>query len=194
MPIPKATPVEASERTEKILHTILRRRNVPLWLVTRVQIIVRALNGHSNSAIAEALDVDRGAVRLWRNRWQETAEPRREIEVQEQSDQVLESFIIDSLRDKYRSGTPSKFSAEQVVQIVAIACEAPQISGYPISHWTPKDIAVEATKRGIVETISARQVGRFLKRGRFEAAPEPLLAQQQRNGSGSLPTAGGKRV
>jgi hypothetical protein len=48
---------------------------------------------------------------------------------------------------------------------VAIACEDPQASGYPISHWTAKEIAAEAVKRGIVESISVRQVGRFLKRG-----------------------------
>lgn len=181
MPIPKATPVEASERAECILHAILRRRNAPLWLVTRVQIIVGALSGHSNSAISEERDVDRGAVRLWRNRWQETTEQRQALEGQELSDQVLERFIIDSLRDKYRSGTPPKFSAEQVVQIIAIACEEPQASGYPISHWTPQEIAAEALKPGIVASISVRQVGRFLKRGRFETASEPLLAQHQRN-------------
>lgn len=106
MPIPKATQVEASDRAENILHTILHRRKVPLWLATRVQIIVRALSGDSNRAISEELDVDRGAVRLWRNRWQETTEQRKALEEQELSDQVLERFIIDSLRDKYRSGTP----------------------------------------------------------------------------------------
>jgi putative transposase len=165
MPNPKATRVEASERTENILHAILRRRNAPLWLVTRVQIIIQAVSGHSNSAISQDLKVDRGAVRLWRNRWQETRVQREVLEQQEQSDRELEAFIIDSLRDQYRSGTPPTFSAEQVVQIVAIACEDPQENGYPVSHWTPKEVAREAVKRGIVDSISPRQVGRFLKRG-----------------------------
>ena len=165
MPIPKATQVKASKRTANILHAIVRRRTAPLWLATRVQIVIQAVGGHSNSAISQELKVDRGAVRLWRNRWQETTDQRDALEQQEPSDRVLEAFIIDSLRDKYRSGTPPTFSAEQVVQVVAIACEDPQANGYPVSHWTPKEVATEAVKRGIVDSISPRQVGRFLKRG-----------------------------
>lgn len=111
------------------------------------------------------MTLDRGAVRLWRERWHTTTEKREALEADETSRQELEAFIIDGLKDGYRSGTPPKFSAEQVVQIVAIACEDPQANGYPISHWTPKEVAVEAVKRGIVESISPRQVGRFLKRG-----------------------------
>jgi len=163
MPTPKATPIQASEVTQEILQSILRRRNAPLWLVTRVRIIVQALAGHANTKISQDLGVDRGAVRLWRDRWHATTEKREALEAGGASVQELETFIIDSLRDGYRSGTPPKFSAEQVVQIVAIACEDPQASGYPVSHWTPKEVAMEATKRGIVESISPRQVGRFLK-------------------------------
>ena len=130
-----------------------------------MQIIVRALESCTNTAIAQELDVDRGAVRLWRDRWQAATERREVLEAEPVSDHELETAIIDSLRDAYRSGTPAKFSAEQVVQLVAIACEDPQASGYPVSHWTPKEVAAEAVKRGIVENISERQVGRFLKRG-----------------------------
>ena len=38
-------------------------------------------------------------------------------------------------------------------------------SGRPITHWTPPELADEAKKRGIVESISPRSVGRFLGRG-----------------------------
>ena len=163
MPKSQATPIEASERTQQILAAILRRHSAPLWLVTRVQIIVKALAGETNTAIAEKLGLDRITVRLWRNRWHEMTERRKALEEALDNDGELETFIIDSLRDAYRSGTPPKFSAEQVVQIVAIACEDPQTSGYPVSHWTPKEVAAEAITRGVVESISERQVGRFLK-------------------------------
>ena len=148
-----------------MLQAILRRRNAPLWLITRVQIIERALASCSNTAIAQEMGIDRGVVRLWRDRWQASSEQRAALEAEPVSDHGLETAIIDSLRDAYRSGTPAKFSAEQVVQMVAIACEDPQTSGYPVSHWTPKEVAAEAVNRGIVESISERQVGRFLKRG-----------------------------
>jgi hypothetical protein len=47
---------------------------------------------------------------------------------------------------------------------VALACEAPEDSDLPISHWTQQALADEAMRRGIVEEISQRSVGRFLKR------------------------------
>ena len=83
------------------------------------------------------------------------------------------------LTDTPRSGTPATFTAEQIVQIVAVACEPPAESGRPISHWTPREVADEVRKRGIVETISTRSVGRCLKSGRFEAAPGGVLAQRE---------------
>jgi len=45
--------------------------------------------------------------------------------------------------------------------MVALACESRQASGYPVSHWTPTELATESIKRGIVEQISPRSVGLF---------------------------------
>ena len=163
MPNPKAEVITASEAEQAILKSIERRRNAPQWLVMRVKVILLALKGYSNTAIAETVALDRNAVRKWRGRWQVGSAQRAALESEGASSQELESFIIESLRDAYRSGTPPKFTAEQIVQIVAIGCEDPPASGYPISHWTPQEVAVEAIKRGIVSHISARQVGRFLK-------------------------------
>jgi hypothetical protein len=59
-----------------------------------------------------------------------------------------------------------------------VACEDPQESGRPVTHWTPQELADEAIKRGIVTSISPRSVGRFLKGGGLEAPSEPLLAER----------------
>src|SRR5215831_19943203 len=61
--------------------------------------------------------------------------------------------------------------------LLALACEPPAASGRPSSHWTPRALADEACTRGMVATISKRQVGRFLTSGRSQAAPESLWAQ-----------------
>ena len=90
----------------------------------------------------------------------------------------LEAAILEVLSDEHRSGLPPKFSAEQQVKIIAVACEDPKDSGRPISHWTAREIADEVVKRKIVSSISAQSVGRFLKRGADQAASKPLLAQQ----------------
>ncbi len=81
---------------------------------------------------------------------------------------ALSRHIVDLLVDAPRSGRPGYFTPEQIVQIIAIACEDPEeeeASDRPISHWTPREVADEAVKRRIVSRISVRTVGRFLKAG-----------------------------
>jgi len=82
------------------------------------------------------------------------------------------------LTDTLRSGAPATFTAEQIVQIVAVACEHPAEAERPISPWTPREVADEVIKRGIVETISTRSVGRFLQSGRLTAPSRGILAQR----------------
>ena len=100
-----------------------------------------------------------------------------EVERTDISDIGLRHRIELTLRDEPRPGTGAKFSVEQIVQIVALACELPASSGRPSSHWSPRELAEEAVKRGIVESISPRTVGRFLKRGGTTTASSPVLAE-----------------
>ena len=78
----------------------------------------------------------------------------------------MTSFLLQRIEsvkaDELRPGTPARFSLEQIVEILALACDPPDASEYPISHWTPQALRVEAIKRGIVDQISVRHVGRFL--------------------------------
>jgi putative transposase len=123
--------------------------------------------------------LNRGTVHIWRQRWLALAPKLEQIEADGGSDKALTTRIVEALTDHPRSGTPAIFTAEQIVQMVAVACEAPADSGRPVSHWTPREVAEEVRKRGIVETISTRSVGRFLKSGRFTAASGGILAQRQ---------------
>ncbi len=138
--------------------------------------ILDASINNNNEQVAYWLDSHRETVRSWRQRWLEAAPSLEALEA-EGDDKALAELIERILADEHRSGTPATFTPEQVVQIVALACEAPSASGHPISHWTPSELANEAIKRGIVESISSRSVGRFLKSGRPQAPSEPLLAQ-----------------
>ena len=65
--------------------------------------------------------------------------------------------VIERLQDTERSGTPAKFSMEQVVELFALACSYPDDYGRPISDWTARELAEEMVKQGIVESISPRQ-------------------------------------
>lgn len=158
---PKAPPVCLTEDERQELLALIRAHKTPQHLSFRAQIILHLADGHNAREAARLLGTSRLTVRRWRRHWL----ARQNCAVSER------------LYDAPRPGTPATFSVEQWCQIMALACEPPADSDRPISHWTPREVAAEAIKRGIVETISERHVGRFLKSGRPQTAPESLLAQ-----------------
>jgi len=190
VPHPRAMPVDVTPRERQTLEHIVRQQNNPQWLVTRAKIILRAAADQTNGQIASELEITRNTVSSWRERWQASGEQREAVANEMDDDKSLRELLENILRDNPRSGAPGKFSAEQMAQIIAIACEDPETNGYPVSHWTPKEIVMEAVKRGVVESISERQVGRFLKRGGLETAPDPLLAQHERKRPGGVQRTG----
>jgi len=165
MPGPQAVGLALSEAQQKILEQIIRQRRRGQGLVERAQIVLEAATGKSNADIGRKLKVHRITVRLWRKRWAAAQEMLAAKEAIPDEKHPLSEAIEQVLSDSWRSGRPDTFSAEQVVHIVAISCEEPSASGLPINSWTPKDIAQEAIRRGIVERISPQSVARFLKRG-----------------------------
>ena len=174
---PQPKRIDLTPRQRGILEKIIRRETCQQRNLRRAKIILTASRGLNNHQTGVQLGVDRDSVRLWRERWIATAELLGLVE-KEEDDDALESLIWIVLADKPRPGGPATFSPEQVCQIIAVACESPSKSGRPVTHWTPKELSDEVIKRGIVESISSRSVGRFLKRGRPQASPKPVLAEQ----------------
>jgi hypothetical protein len=72
------------------------------------------------------------------------------------------------LSDAPRPGCPGKITAEQVAQILAVACESPKLSGRPITRWTHRELRDEVLKRKIVASISVAQVGRYLQQAALQ--------------------------
>lgn len=161
-----------------LLQRLCRRQRGPQQQVRRARIVLSAAEGLSNKQIAQLLGVHRITVRSWRRRWAEAVAELAEVEKQAEDKELLVA-IEAVLSDAYRSGTPATFSAEQVVRIIALACEAPVDSKLPVSHWTPQDLADEAVRRGIVKRISPQSVERFLKGGGAKAASVALLANER---------------
>jgi putative transposase len=178
----KAAKVVITERQQEVLRGFTRRPTCPQRLVQRAQMILLAFEGWSNEAVAERLRCERHQVGIWRRRWTKAFKRLVLVECCEEDAKALEEAIAQVLNDAYRSGWAGKFTPEQVAQILAVACEAPEESGRPVSHWTAKELADEVVRREIVASISPRQVGRFLKSGGFEAAFAPVLAQCQSGG------------
>lgn len=179
MPRPEAQPIILTQRQQTLLQQIASRTTNSYRLVRRAKLILAAAAGENNTAISEQMQLHRRRVREWRQKWLEAARQLEAAEVHQVSDQKLIQLIKNILSDAPRSGTPRFFGVEQVVQIVALACEDPNKSQRPVSNWTSKELVQEALKRGIVEKISPRSVGRFLKRSDFTTSSLPLLVKRQ---------------
>lgn len=154
--------VTVTTREREILEPLARAKTAPQRLVERCRIVLLSAEGRANEAQADDLGIDRQRVRRWRHRWAKARPALAAAEKREASDKDLEKLIIGILMDDDRCGAPPKFTPEQITAIIALACEHPSQSGVPVSHWTPPELAREAIKRGIVESISPRQVDRFL--------------------------------
>lgn len=156
MPGPQPSRVELDVDSRNMLEQLIRRHSTPQQVVLRARIILLAAEGKNHSQIARALGLSIDMARLWRRRWLSFAKVP-----------LSELTVIERLEDEPRSGKPPTISAEQVCQIIALACEAPEKSGRPITHWSAREIADEIVQRGIVASISPRHAQRLLKRGSF---------------------------
>lgn len=166
MPHQTAPKIELSARVRKIIEEIARQRSTEYRLVVRASLILAMADGAGNHELTRRQNLDRGTVRYWRGRWIELTPKLTSAQASEVSDEDLRDLVLTGLMDLPRSGTPPTFTAEQIVQIVAVSCEEPGNSERPISHWTPAELADEVVKRKIVESISVSSVERFLKSGR----------------------------
>lgn len=151
-PKPPALTLTTAERQE--LEALTRRHSTPQQLALRARIVLAAADGANNAQIVRLLDVSLDMARRWRERW---------LVLQPASLEDLP--VAERLTDAPRPGKPVRITAEQVTQIVALACDPPSASERPVSQWTSRELADEIQNRGIVATISARHAARLLKRG-----------------------------
>lgn len=156
---PKILDLSDSERNQ--LQQLINRHNTPQQIAIRAKIILMASEGQNHREIARNLDINRQMASLWRNRWLET-DPK-------------DLSILQRLQDSERVGAPVKFSMEQVIELFALACSPPSDYGRPISHWTARELADEIIKRGVIESISIRHVGRLLAEAELKPHALPLL-------------------
>ena len=184
----KAAKVMLTEKQQDVLQQLSRSTIAPRRIVQRATIILLAFSGWLNGDIAGRINLARKQVGLWRRRWQQSFEALVAIECRE-TNAALRRAIEDVLSDASRDGSTGTFTAEQVTQILATACEPPEQSGRPIDRWTHRELADEVIHRGIVPSISVSQIGRYL--GESELQPhrskywlntkekDPELFQQQ---------------
>lgn len=151
---PKPPAITLTDAERRGLVALARRHTTPQQVAQRARIVLAAADGRNNAEIAREVGVEVETARLWRGRWLGL----RPVALGDLG-------VAARLADAPRVGAPARISAEQVCQLVALACEAPGRSGRPISQWTGRELADEVVRRGILPAISPRHAARLLKRG-----------------------------
>ena len=155
--------LSAAEKAD--LEGLVRARSMAQSAVLRARMILLLAAGVSITATSQQLGVWRKTVSQWRGRWLANA--------------GCGGSVLERLSDAPRSGAPCRITAEEQCAIIALACKRPRDCGLPLSHWSASDLAREALRQGLVERISPRSVGRFLKRCGPQAASHAGLADAQ---------------
>ncbi|MGW3265180.1 helix-turn-helix domain-containing protein [Streptomyces sp. NPDC001056] len=106
----------------------------------RAQIVLHAATGRSNARIARETGLHLDTVRRWRGRFAERG--------------------VAGLADRKRSGRPPVFTALQVAEIKALACQLPAETGTPLSRRSCPELAREVAARAITGPVSATTVRR----------------------------------
>lgn len=126
--------VVITERQQAGLQALVWSRSSPQGLAHRAEVILLAFAGWKNEAVAERLGVG-----IWRRRWQRAFDRLVVIECVG-TPPVLRAAIAEVLGDRPRAGCGGTFTAEQIARILAVACEPPENSGRPVTHWTPRGV------------------------------------------------------
>jgi putative transposase len=163
MPGPAAQRVVVSARQRGVLERVVRRATSPQRLVQRAAVVLAAAEGANNEEVGRRLGVGARTARRWRARWAAAREALWAAEA-EGDDRAVEGVVAGVLVDEPRPGAPAAFTAEQLCRLMALACTPPAEAGRPIDRWTPRELADEAARRGIVGRISPSTVRRFFAR------------------------------
>jgi transposase len=134
--------VRLNDTEKNHLHRVVAAAKSPQRDVLRANIVLLAADDTPNAHIAVQLGIDEDTARKWRRRF---------------CDKRLEG-----LRDLPRSGRPRQFTAAEVAQVKALACELPTETDTPLSRWSCPELAREAVARALVGSVSASTVRRWL--------------------------------
>ncbi len=143
--MPMVTPylVELTDADRRMLTRRARSERAAHREVLRAQIVLAAADGASNAEVARRLGVCDDTVRKWRARFCSQGLP--------------------GLADRPRPGRRRTFPKTAEAEVKALACELPAQAEVPLARWSYTELAAEAVSRGVVESISASTVGRWLR-------------------------------
>ena len=142
MAVASPYPVVLSAEDRRVLTARARAERAAHRDVQRARIVLAAADGVATAAIARRLGVCVDPVRTWRARFCAKG--------------------LAGLADRPRPGRRRLFSRTAEVEVKALACALPAETGVPLARWSRAELAAEAVTRGLVPTVSASTVGRWL--------------------------------
>ena len=110
----RAAKITISKRQQGILASLCRAQQTPHALVKRIEIVLKAGTGATNTVVAGCLGTYRRRVQRWRDRWFAAEEKLANSEREGASDKDLKQLIIDILSDDARAGAPATFTKENI--------------------------------------------------------------------------------
>jgi transposase len=143
LPVAAACPIAPTAAERERLKKMAYGHKTEHRLRMRAQVVLHAARGRSNARIARETGLHLDTVRTWRGRFAERGLP--------------------GLRDRKRSGRRPSFTALQIAEVKALACQLPAETGTPLSRWSCPELAREVVARAIAGSISVSTVRRWLK-------------------------------
>ena len=128
------------ERAQLLLY--LKKGQISARKLCRVQILLQADTGMSDTSIATSVHVDVTTVERIRKRF-------------------VEEGLDPALNERRRPGGTPKLDGRQEAFLIALACSAAPRGR---DRWTLQLLAERLVKVGLVESISEDTVGRVLKK------------------------------
>jgi transposase len=143
LPVVAARPIALRAGERERLKKMAYGHKTEHRLRVRAQIVLHAARGRSNARIARETGLHLDTVRTWRGRFA--------------------GHGLGGLSDRARSGRPPSFTALQIAEVKALACQLPAETGTPLSRWSCPERARAVAARAIAGSISASTVRRWLK-------------------------------
>jgi transposase len=139
----KPRPVTLARGDLPRLQRIARQVSLPYFQVQRARIVLAIAGGQPVQQVAARCECDPATV--WRlcRRYEEAG-------------------LAALLAEPDRSGRPVRVSPLQRARIIQLACLEPVAKGLHITHWSSAELARQAVRDGIIDTISPRSVRRIL--------------------------------
>jgi len=177
----RAKEITLTDKQYQALVQISTSRTQKQHYIERTKIILLCAESTPDRKIAHDLGIHEQTVQKWRVRWYDNKSKLEALDEKENGI-AYSRKLLEILSDEERPGTPPKFTAEEVCQMISLSCERPEESGLPLSHWSLDSLVEEIKKRGIVKSISRSRLAIFLKSGRDKTAQSKRLVAYPHRG------------